>query len=119
MDFEPLDIGNYLSMPVRIFVPPVSQGSPAAGFTDTVECFVTSSTDPTLNYSQTVSIAVEELSDYTTNLQKSGLDVGTNLQVNDVLIDSGEEITLDYFVINDLMERAITEKRSKDKLFNN
>ena len=88
-------------MPVRIFVPPVSQGIPAAGFTDTVECFVTSSTDPTLNYSQIVSIAVEELSDYTTNLQKSGLDVGTNLQVNDVLIDSGEEITLDYFVINE------------------
>ena len=101
LDFEPLDIGNYLSMPVRIFVPPVSQGIPAAGFTDTVECFVTSSTDPTLNYSQIVSIAVEELSDYTTNLQKSGLDVGTNLQVNDVLIDSGEEITLDYFVINE------------------
>ena len=31
LDFEPLDIGNYLSMPVRIFVPPVSQGIPAAG----------------------------------------------------------------------------------------
>ena len=100
LDFEPLDIGNYLSMPVRIFVPPVSQGSPIAGFTDTVECFVTSSTDPNLNYSQTVSIAVEELSDYTTNLQKSGLDIGTNLQVNDVLIDSGEEITLEYAIIN-------------------
>ncbi len=101
LDFEPLDIGNYLSMPVRIFVPPVSQGSPIAGFTDTVECFVTSSTDPNLNYSQTVNIAVEELSDYTTNLQKSGLDIGTNLQVNDVLIDSGEEITLEYAIINE------------------
>ena len=101
LDFEPLDIGNYLSMPVRIFVPPVSQGSPIAGFTDTVECFVTSPTDPNLNYSQTVNIAVDELSDYTTNLQKSGLDIGTNLQVNDVLIDSGEEIILEYSIINE------------------
>ena len=100
LDFEPLDIGNYLSMPVRIFVPPVSQGSPAAGYTDTVECFVTSSTDLELNYSQTVSVVVDELSEYTTNLQTSGQDVGTNLQVNDILIDSGEEITLDYQIIN-------------------
>ena len=100
LDFEPLDIGNYLSMPVRIFVPPVSQGSPAAGYTDTVECFVTSSTDLELNYSQTVSVLVDELSEYTTNLQTSGQDVGTNLQVNDILIDSGEEITLDYQIIN-------------------
>lgn len=100
LDFEPLDIGNYLSMPVRIFVPPVSQGIPAAGYTDTVECFVTSSTDFELNYSQTVSVVVDELSEYTTNLQTSGQDVGTNLQVNDILIDSGEEITLDYQIIN-------------------
>ena len=101
LDFEPLDIGNYLSMPVRIFVPPVSQGSPAAGFADTVECFVTSSTDLELNYSQTVSVVVDELSQYRTNLQRLGQDVGTNLQVNDVLIDSGEEITLDYQIINE------------------
>ena len=100
LDFEPLDIGNYLSMPVRIFVPPVSLGSPPAGFVDNVECFVTSSTDATLNYSQSVIVEVDELSDYTTNLQFSGQDVGTNLQVNDILVDSGEEITLDYQIIN-------------------
>ena len=72
LDFEPLDIGNYLSMPVRIFVPPVSQGSPVAGYTDTVQCYVTSSTDLTLNYSQTVSVVVDELSQYTTNLMNNG-----------------------------------------------
>ena len=45
---EPLDIGNYLSMPVRIFVPPVSPWNPCvAGFTDTAECFVTSLHHPT------------------------------------------------------------------------
>ena len=100
LDFESLDIGNYLSMPVRIFVPPVSQGNPLSGFQDTVECFVTSSTDITLNYSQMVVVEVDELYEYTTNLQKDGMDVGTNLEVRDILIDSGEEISLDFEVIN-------------------
>ena len=100
LDFESLDIGNYLSMPVRIFVPPVSQGNPLSGFQDTVECFVTSSTDITLNYSQMVVVEVDELYEYTTNLQKDGMDVGTNLEVRDIFIDSGEEISLDFEVIN-------------------
>ena len=100
LDFEPLDIGSYLSMPVRIFVPEVSQGSPLSGFQDTIECFVTSSTDPTLNYSQLVTVEVDELSLYTTNLERNGVDVGTNLEVRDIMIDSGEEVTLDYHIIN-------------------
>ena len=100
LDFEPLDIANYLSMPVRIFVPPVSSGSPAAGFQDTVDCYVTSTTDLTLNYTQSVTLTVLELSDYNTNLGVNGNDVGTNLEVREILIDSGEEITLDYSVIN-------------------
>ena len=100
LDFEPLDIGSYLSMPVRIFVPEVSQGSPLSGFQDTIECFVTSSTDPTLNYSQLVTVEVDELSLYTTNLERNGMDVGTNLEVRDIMIDSGEEVTLDYHIIN-------------------
>ena len=101
LDFEPLDIANYLSMPVRIFVPPVSSGSPAADFQDIVECYVTSTTDQTLNYTQSVTITVLELSDYNTNLRVNGNDVGTNLEVREILIDSGEEITLDYSVINE------------------
>ena len=101
LDFEPLDIANYLSMPVRIFVPPVSSGSPVAGYQDTVECYVTSTTDQTLNYTQSVTITVLELSDYSTNLGLNGNDVGTNLELREIMIDSGEEITLDYTVINE------------------
>ena len=101
LDFEPLDIGNYLSMPVRIFVPPITEGIPASGFIDSVECFVTSSTDLTLNYSQVVTIEVDELSDYSTNLQVGGVDVGTNLAVRDLLVDSGEQLTLDYQITNE------------------
>ena len=81
-------------------MPDVSQGSPASGFQDIIDCFVTSSTDLTLNYSQSVTVEVDELSLFTTNLKRNGVDVGTNLQVRDVSIDSGEEIILDYNVIN-------------------
>ena len=61
---------------------------------------MTSSTDPTLNYSQLVTVEVDELSLYTTNLVRNGVDVGTNLAVRDIVIDSGEEVTLDYQIIN-------------------
>ena len=100
LDFEPLDIATYLSMPVRIFVPPVSQGLPGAGYQDTVQCFVTSVTDTTLNYSKSVTVNVLEIYEYTTNLVKDGLDVGTNVQVRDILVDNNEEITLQYEVLN-------------------
>ena len=54
----------------------------------------------TLNYSQSVTVGVDELSLYTTNLMNNGVDVGTNLQVRDVMVDSGEEVNLDYQIIN-------------------
>ena len=43
---------------------------------------------------------MDELSLYTTNLERNGVDVGTNLEVRDIMIDSGEEVTLDYHIIN-------------------
>ena len=100
LDFEPLDIGNYLSMPVRIFVPPVSNGLPAVGFQDTVDCYVTSVTDETLNFSETVSVSVLEKRHYETNMATNGNDVGTNLIVRDILVDSGEQRVIDYEITN-------------------
>ena len=100
LDFEPLDIGNYLSMPVRIFVPPVINGLPAVGFEDTVDCYVTSVTDETLNFSETVTISVLEKRHYETNMLTNGNDVGTNLIVRDILVDSGEQRLIDYEITN-------------------
>ena len=58
LDFEPLNILEYLPMSIRVIVPLVANGLPAAGDTDTVSCFVTSMTDPTMNFSEVVTISV-------------------------------------------------------------
>ena len=58
LDFEPLNILEYLPMSVRVYVPLVAAGAPAAGDTDTVTCYVTSLTDPTMNFTETVTVAV-------------------------------------------------------------
>ena len=100
LDFEPLDIAAYLSMPVRIFVPPVADGLPSVGETDTVTCYVTSLTDTTLNYSESVMISVLEKEEFKSNLLNNGTPVGTNLLTRDVLVDSGEEKYLEYEIIN-------------------
>jgi len=100
LDFEPLDISSYLSMPVRIFVPPVVDGLPSVGDTDSVTCYVTSFTDPSLNYSESVVISVLEKEEFKSNLLNNGLPVGSNLLTRDVLVDSGEEKYLEYEIIN-------------------
>ena len=100
LDFEPLDISAYLSMPVRIFVPPVVGGLPSVGDTDSVTCYVTSFTDPSLNYSESVVISVLEKEEFKSNLLDNGVPVGTNLLTRDVLVDSGEEKYLEYEIIN-------------------
>lgn len=100
LDFEPLDITSYLSMPVRIFVPPVANGLPPVGQTDTVTCYVTSSTDPLLNYSESATISVLQKEEYSTELLDQGVSIGTNLISRDVLVDSGEIKFLDYQIAN-------------------
>ena len=59
--FEPLDILEYLPMQVRLYVPPVADGLPAAGSTDSITCSVTSEADPSLNISETVTLTVKSL----------------------------------------------------------
>ena len=100
LDFEPLDISSYLSMPVRIFVPPVADGLPAVGATDVISCYVTSTTDLSLNYSEVVSVSVLEKEEFEVHLLNEGTPVGTNLITRDVLVDSGEIKYLDYEIIN-------------------
>ena len=40
LDFEPLNILEYLPMSIRVFIPLVAEGVPSAGDTDTVTCYV-------------------------------------------------------------------------------
>ena len=99
--FEPLDILEYLPMQVRLYVPPVADGLPAAGSTDSVTCSVTSETDPSLNISETVTLTVKSLESFDTNLlDDTGIDVGPAAYAKDINVDTGERLNLTLEIEN-------------------
>jgi len=99
--FEPLDILEYLPMQVRLYVPPVADGLPAAGSTDSVTCSVTSEADPSLNISEIVTLTVRPLESFATNLlDDSGIDVGPASYARDVNVDTGERLNLTLLIEN-------------------
>ena len=120
LDFEPLDISSYLSMPIRIFVPPVAEGLPAVGETDQISCYVTSATDSTLNYSEVVTVSVLEREEFQAYLLNDGNPVGSNLITRDVLVDSGEVKFLEYEILNlgnSILEMEISIQPSNPNWF--
>ena len=99
--FEPLDILEYLPMEVRLYVPPVSNGTPAAGSTDSIMCSVTSKTDQSLNYTVTVVFTVKALEAFTTDLiDDEGIGVGPASYARDVNVDTGERLNLSLLIVN-------------------
>ena len=88
-------------MQVRLYVPPVADGLPLAGSTDSITCTVTSKTDPSLNFTETVTLTVKTLESFeTTLLDDDGLDVGPASQARDVNVDTGERIDLILLIEN-------------------
>ncbi len=99
--FEPLDILEFLPMQVRLYVPPVADGLPLAGSTDSVTCTVTSEADPSLNFSETVTLTVKTLESFKTNLlDDEGIDVGPASYARDVNVDTGESVNLNLTIEN-------------------
>ena len=99
--FEPLDILEYLPMQVRLYVPPVADGLPPAGSTDSVTCSVTSETDASLNISETVVLTVKTLESFETVLfDDMGVEVGPAAFANDINVDTGERLTLTLEIEN-------------------
>ena len=99
--FEPLDILEYLPMQVRLYVPPVANGLPAAGSTDSITCSVTSEADPSLNISETVTLTVKSQESFVTNLlDDEGIDVGPAAYAKDVNVDTGERLILTLLIAN-------------------
>ena len=99
--FEPLDILEYLPMQVRLYVPPVSEGLPAAGSTDSITCSVTSETDPSLNISETVVLTVKTLELFDTDLYDDmGIAVGPAANSRDINVDTSERLNLTLNIEN-------------------
>ncbi|MGB2478102.1 MAG: hypothetical protein ACPID5_00025, partial [Candidatus Poseidoniaceae archaeon] len=99
--FEPLEILEYLPMQVRLYVPPVTEGLPAAGATDSITCSVTSQTDLSLNISETVTLTVKALESFSTDLvDDEGIPVGPASTARDVNVDTGERLNLSLMIEN-------------------
>ena len=99
--FEPLDILEYLPMQVRLYVPPVAEGLPAAGSTDSITCSVTSQTDLSLNITETVTLTVKALESFSTDLiDDEGVAVGPASYAKDVNVDTGERLNLSLMIEN-------------------
>ena len=100
LDFEALNILEYLPMSVRVFVPLVSEGSPAAGDTDTVTCYVTSMTDPLMNFTESVTITVLAQESFDVHLKDDNGRVGPNHLAPDVAVDSGQQVHMNMTIEN-------------------
>ena len=99
--FEPLDILEYLPMQVRLYVPIVVDGSPLAGSTDSVTCYVTSEEDPDLNISETVTLTVKSLKAFETNLiDQRGNIIGPSSIAKDVNVETAERFNLTLHIDN-------------------
>ena len=99
--FEPLDILEFLPMQVRLYVPPVAEGLPAAGSTDSITCSVTSQTDLSLNITETVTLTVKALESFSTDLiDDEGRGVGPASYARDVNVDTGERLNLSLLIEN-------------------
>lgn len=88
--FEPLGLLEYLPMQVRVRIPEADSGNPAAGSSDSVDCWVTSVDDDSLNYSLTVDVGVSALNSFDVLMvNPSGEQVGAAALAPEVSVDAG------------------------------
>ncbi len=100
LDFEPLNILEYLPMSIRVIVPLVANGVPSAGDTDTVTCYVTSMTDPSMNFTESVTITVLAQESFEVHLMDDDGRVGPNHLSPDIAVDSGQKVHMNMSVEN-------------------
>ena len=100
LEFEPLNIKESLPMLIQIWVPPVSNGVPAAGSFDTVTCTVNSPTDSSLNFTQTVEVLVLPQESFDTDLYDDIGPIGPSANNRNVLVDTGQQVQLNMTVEN-------------------
>ena len=100
LEIEPIGIRQYRAIKIDLFVPPVVNGVPLTGSTDTVTCIVTSSTDPSLNFSESAFITVLPQQSFSADLYDSIGPIGPASKNREVLVDSGEQVSMNLTVEN-------------------
>ncbi len=100
LEFEPLNIKESLPMYIRIFVPPVSNGVPVSGSSDTVTCWVNSQNDATMNFTQSVDVLVLPQESFDSDLYDDIGAIGPSAINRNVLVDTGEQVSLNLTIKN-------------------
>ncbi|NCG42239.1 MAG: S8 family serine peptidase [Euryarchaeota archaeon] len=100
LQFEPLDIREFLPMTIWVYVPPVAQGLPLAGSTDTVTCWVTSLTDSSMNHTEVVTIEVKPQRNFKTDLYDDFGPIGPSSIAKNIAVDGGQQIHLNLSIEN-------------------
>ena len=100
LEFEPLNIKESLPMYIRIFVPPVSNGVPISGSSDTVTCWVNSQNDATMNFTQSVDVEVLPQESFESDLYDDLGAIGPSAINRNVLADTGEQVSLNLTIEN-------------------
>jgi uncharacterized membrane protein len=87
-------------MLIQIWVPPVSNGVPEAGSTDTVTCQVNSPTDPTLNFTQSVEVSVLAQESFDSDLYDDIGPIGPSSSTRNIMVDTAQQVNLNLTVEN-------------------
>ena len=100
LDIEPIGIREYRAIKIDLFVPPVVNGMPLAGSTDEVTCFVTSTSDSSMNFSETAVVTVLPQQSFSADLYDDLGPIGPSSKNREVLVDSGEQVSMNLTVEN-------------------
>jgi hypothetical protein len=98
---EPLLRLQYLSVAIRVKVPPVVDGHPYAGVQEGVSCTTSHTGNPSLTQVDSTEITVARLDKFGTDLySSSGVPVGAAGNALDEAVDNGQHLNLTLTVSN-------------------
>ena len=98
---EPLARLQYLSVAVRVLVPSMSEGEPAAGVVEDITCITSHATNSALSETDSTTITVAVLEEFGTDLYSStGVPVGAAGNALDEAVNNGQDLNLTLTVSN-------------------
>ena len=98
---EPLARLQYLSVAVRVLVPSMSDGEPAAGVVEDITCITSHATNSALSETDSTTVTVAVLEDFGTDLYSStGVPVGAAGNALDEAVNNGQDLNLTLTVSN-------------------
>ncbi|HIO85851.1 MAG TPA: hypothetical protein EYN42_00880 [Candidatus Poseidoniales archaeon] len=98
---EPLARLQYLSVAVRVMVPSMSGGEPAAGIVEDITCITSHATNPALTQTDSSTVTVAVLEEFGTDLYSSnGVPVGAAGNALDEAVNNGQDLNLSLIVSN-------------------